>query len=198
MTFRFMLIAAGFVVGTLITLSSGAKADIVLTLNNVELSDSTFLNGTFSLNTYGYVAGPPFGAPYSLTTTLGALPGNAYASGQIPGPNINNPTDTVVMFQEYVPVSSPNTVDVLQLTFAGTLGVGNNTLLGGIGGPSWECVGFSCPDSGPIRYVLDSEVTVVGTVAGVPEPGAWVLMILGFAGIGLMAFRRTKTPLVAA
>jgi len=137
--------------------------------------------------------GPPFGAPYSLTTTFGALPGNTYASGQTPSASISTGTNTVVTFAEYVPVGSPNTVDVLQLTFAGTLGLGNNTLLGGLSGPSWECVGFGRPDSGPIRYVSDAEVNVVGTMSAVPEPSTWAMMILGFAGIGFMAFRRRTT-----
>jgi len=127
----------------------------------------------------------------SLTTTLGSLPGNTCTSGQSPGPNINNPPDTVVTFQEYVPVGSPRTDDVLQLTFAGTLGLGNNTLLGGIGGPSWECVGFSCPGGDdPTRYVLDSEITVVGTAPAVPEPSSWAMMIIGFLGLGWLSYRR--------
>ena len=127
----------------------------------------------------------------SLTTTLGSLPGNTCTSGQSPGPNINNPPDTVVTFQEYVPVGSPRTDDVLQLTFAGTLGLGNNTLLGGNGGPSWECVGFSCPGGDdPTRYVLDSEITVVGTAPAVPEPSSWAMMIIGFLGLGWLSYRR--------
>jgi hypothetical protein len=176
---------------------SSAKADVVYTLSNVELSDGGFLNGTFSLNVDGFVAGPPFGAAYSLTTTAGTtLPGNTYASGQSPSADINNPTNTVVTFQEYVPVNSPSTDTVLQLTFAGTLGLGNNTLEGGVNGPSWECVGFSCPTDGPIRYVLDANVNVIGSA--VPEPSTWALMILGFASIGFMTYRRRAPTSTAA
>jgi len=199
MGFRSQLVAAvGLAVMGVAALSSNAKADIVFTLSNVELTDLTFLNGTFSLNSFGYIAGPPFGAAYSVTTTSGTLPGNAYASGQIPSAEINNPTNTIVTFQEYLPVGSPNTVDVLQLTFAGTLGLGNNTLLGGSDGPSWECIGFSCPTNGPIRHVLDAEVNVVGTAPAVPEPSTWAMMILGFLGIGLMAHQRRRRIPIAA
>ena len=35
-------------------------------------------------------------------------------------------------------------------------------------------------------------------VAGVPEPSTWAMMILGFAGIGFMAYRRRKGALVVA
>ena len=31
------------------------------------------------------------------------------------------------------------------------------------------------------------------TVAPVPEPSTWAIMILGFAGVGYMAYRRRKT-----
>ena len=32
-----------------------------------------------------------------------------------------------------------------------------------------------------------------GTVSSVPEPSTWAMMILGFAGVGFMAYRRRKT-----
>jgi hypothetical protein len=31
-----------------------------------------------------------------------------------------------------------------------------------------------------------------GTVGGVPEPSTWAMMILGFVGIGFMAYRRKQ------
>jgi hypothetical protein len=37
--------------------------------------------------------------------------------------------------------------------------------------------------------------------SGVPEPSTWAMMLIGFAGIGLMTYRRTKkntTALAAA
>jgi PEP-CTERM motif len=33
----------------------------------------------------------------------------------------------------------------------------------------------------------------VGNVAAVPEPSAWALMMLGFAGIGFTAYRRKSS-----
>jgi hypothetical protein len=40
----------------------------------------------------------------------------------------------------------------------------------------------------------------VGTVVAAPEPSTWAMMILGFAGVGFMAYRRRKdsTPALAA
>jgi hypothetical protein len=33
--------------------------------------------------------------------------------------------------------------------------------------------------------------------AAVPEPSTWAMMILGFAGVGYMAYRRRNQPAVA-
>ena len=38
----------------------------------------------------------------------------------------------------------------------------------------------------------------VGTVSAVPEPSTWAMMILGFAGIGFMAYRRKSKPALMA
>ena len=38
----------------------------------------------------------------------------------------------------------------------------------------------------------------VGNVAAVPEPATWAMMILGFAGVGFMAYRRKSKPALMA
>jgi PEP-CTERM motif len=38
----------------------------------------------------------------------------------------------------------------------------------------------------------------VGNVAAVPEPSTWAMMLLGFAGIGFMAYRRKSKPALMA
>jgi hypothetical protein len=52
-----------------------------------------------------------------------------------------------------------------------------------------------------------SNVTGIGTIeddvtvqigSGVPEPSTWALMILGFAGVGFMAYRRRSSAMLAA
>jgi hypothetical protein len=37
-----------------------------------------------------------------------------------------------------------------------------------------------------------------GFLAAVPEPSTWAMMILGFAGIGFMAYRRKSKPSLMA
>ena len=42
------------------------------------------------------------------------------------------------------------------------------------------------------------DVQVASAVASVPEPSTWAMMILGFAGIGFMAYRRKSKPALMA
>ena len=51
---------------------------------------------------------------------------------------------------------------------------------------------FADPDDA-LRYELVF-APGVGNVAAAPEPSTWAMMILGFAGIGCMAYRRKSTP----
>ena len=43
--------------------------------------------------------------------------------------------------------------------------------------------------SNPVDFVLTAEVA-----GSVPEPSTWAMLILGFAGIGFMAYRRKSNP----
>ena len=47
-------------------------------------------------------------------------------------------------------------------------------------------------------YVAALDSVVVRTVDGVPEPSTWAMMILGFAGVGFMAYRRKSKPALMA
>ena len=49
--------------------------------------------------------------------------------------------------------------------------------------------GFGCCN---IHYQL------YGSVSAVPEPSTWAMMILGFAGVGFMAYRRKSKPALMA
>jgi hypothetical protein len=52
------------------------------------------------------------------------------------------------------------------------------------------------------QYIVDGTVETTGNVfvgpgavaGGVPEPSTWVMLVLGFAGIGLLAHRRKSKP----
>jgi hypothetical protein len=53
--------------------------------------------------------------------------------------------------------------------------------------------------NGPVAWTHQAPtVTLVSSVAAVPEPSTWAMMILGFAGIGFMAYRRKSKPALMA
>jgi PEP-CTERM motif len=58
--------------------------------------------------------------------------------------------------------------------------------------PNLFAISFSDPHVG-------GGVSGTFNVAAVPEPSTWAMMILGFAGVGFMAYRRkSKAALMAA
>jgi len=47
------------------------------------------------------------------------------------------------------------------------------------------------------RQELDVRITAVALAGPVPEPSTWAMMILGFAGVGFLAYRRRNQAVVA-
>jgi PEP-CTERM motif-containing protein len=120
----------------------------------------------------------------------------------------NYPTNTVVEFIS----STQGYFGELQITFANPLNSGtNDPILGGDGNGSFECLGWGCPtftangvmptgfftnddgSTGTIRYIDGG----FAAVSAVPEPSTWAMMLIGFAGIGLVAYRRQRRALAA-
>ena len=68
----------------------------------------------------------------------------------------------------------------------------NNPIIGGNGGPSYECIGsYSCytqPSDGAYRYIG------TGFASAVPEPATWAMMVLGFLGLGFMTYLQKSKP----
>jgi PEP-CTERM motif len=50
----------------------------------------------------------------------------------------------------------------------------------------------------PPNAAFDAGIAVFSVAGAVPEPSTWVMMILGFAGIGFMAYRRKSKPALLA
>jgi PEP-CTERM motif-containing protein len=82
------------------------------------------------------------------------------------------------------------------------------TLVGKIGAGDFFKIGTSflgaADANGELKlYYWDSDNfnntgSVNATVAAVPEPSTWAMLILGFAGIGFMTYRRRKIATLAA
>jgi hypothetical protein len=177
------IFAAALMLGAV---GSGAKADVLWTLTDVPLDDGTLLSGHFSVNQDGFLDNN-----WLFTTQNGTLPAATY----LPVINSVDVTSTTVGF---LPPGSPYQ-GILFLTFADPLTVASahNDIVGGSPGPSYECFGYSCdPSLGPsgtIRYVLGEldKGGIASFAAAAPEPSTWAMMILGFLGVGFVAYRRS-------
>jgi len=153
-----------------------ASADVLWTVTG-QFDDGGLLSGWFDYTQYGFLA------DWSVTTTAGSSqPGFTYTP-QTTFPAASGPTFYDV---------EPDYFGALHLTFTGdlTVATANNPLVGGIGGPSYECVSsFSCvfgPVDGHSRFITSG---FASAATGAPEPAAWALMIGGF-GLAGAALRR--------
>ena len=83
--------------------------------------------------------------------------------------------------------------DIFNATFTGTTGaIAANTDFASFGG--WSTDGdiiksilVTTSDTGGFKEVKQIEFSVAGAV---PEPSTWAMLILGFFGVGFMAYRR--------
>jgi hypothetical protein len=60
---------------------------------------------------------------------------------------------------------------------------------------------YSYDNSNSFQYWSDNLTLLPTTVTltdGVPEPSTWAMMILGFAGIGFVTYRRKSKPALVA
>src|SRR5258708_2842345 len=55
----------------------------------------------------------------------------------------------------------------------------------------------STPNAGQYSFLFSAGIGN-GPIGGVPEPSTWAMMLLGFAGIGFMAYRRKSKPALMA
>ena len=75
------------------------------------------------------------------------------------------------------------------LDFTTSLTAGDHTL-------SLQATRLFAPAGGVRSQYFDN--VSLDVTAAVPEPSTWAMMILGFAGVGFMAYRRRKGAMLAA
>ena len=163
-------LAAVFSVG----LAASAKADVHWLVSGTFDDGGTF-SGGFDTDVYGFV----ITSTYDVVTTGGLLTPYDYNAGDSYTNSGNN----------YVE-AQPGYAQDLKLTFTYDLTVGsqNNPLVGGPSGPSFECQGsYSCY----LGNVEGTRYVASGAAAAVPEVSTWGMMLLGCAGLGYSAFRRS-------
>jgi hypothetical protein len=99
----------------------------------------------------------------------------------------------------FVPANAPASTDGANVTYAGGLVFQTAS-------PSKQDVYFSAYNPGPndtaIFYFAGYDRAYGAldtfTVTAVPEPSTWAMMLLGFAGIGFIAYRRKSKPALTA
>jgi hypothetical protein len=169
--------------------TSANAATINWTLSsNIPLSDGGLLNGVFGVNDYGFTNG----TFYDLQTSGGTT---AFSQHYTTAINASNPNQLTVQF--FAP--DPSYSSSLTLVFANSLldPSAINPIVGGIGGPSFECEGYSCTANNT-RYVLAGYASSDGVAAATPLPAALPLFAGGAGMIGLFACgrKRKKTATV--
>jgi len=159
------------------TAPTTAHADVLWWLTGAAFDDGTLLSGEFTTNVYGYVSS------WNLTTeTNGVFTGYDYTNGGIDYSASGSHfidfqpgyfSDLHIVFQDDLTIPSPEINPIVT------------------GGASYECQGsYSCfVPAGATRYLVSGEAVV-------PEPAAWGLMLVGFAGVGC-ALRRVARPVTA-
>ena len=72
------------------------------------------------------------------------------------------------------------------LGFTQLSGSGPDLFTGNPGDPIFTLGSFNLANP----FLGQNDVLTISTVAAVPEPSTWAMMVLGFAGVGFMAYRR--------
>jgi hypothetical protein len=158
--------------------ASDARADVVYNVSGV-FNDNTSLTGYFTINQYGYIG------TFDFTTASGTLSAYTYT------PSTSNKSGCGA---DCIFFGRPNYFGGLALTFENpilTVAAGASfvpdSILVGSPGPSWENLNWGSAQA-PVRFLVSETVTAV------PEPSTWAMMILGFLGVGALAYRNKKVP----
>ena len=162
--------------------ASSASADIV----TWTLQDVTFNDGGTGSGFFDYDTATGLATNFDIDTTAGTLlPAFHYTTAN----SINFPISNLFSPDSLVWVTNGFT-RYINLAFDGPLSTPGVRLLrteAPISG-SWECNNCDI-----LRQVTGGGAT--GT-AGVPEPAAWALMVVGFGGLGAV-LRRRRQPALA-
>jgi hypothetical protein len=118
---------------------------------------------------------------YFLVTSGPTVQIGTNAAGQITSWNISEN-----IFASYPVSAGENPLDFFSTYTVSTTNAGDTAVL-----TQDHNAGFG-PNVGPSGAGLFGAV-----IAPVPEPSTWAMMILGFAGIGFMAYRRSRKSTMA-
>jgi hypothetical protein len=150
---------------------------------NVGLNQDDYIIGELTwVNRASYFTDQNFNVNYTFTLTFSS-PSNS-SDFQTFDLNIQQPTN-------------PTGDKIFNLTQATLNGLGPFSLNGvtvsdikfhEVGDGSYDGTKWKNPEGGTSHLYITADFTAA--VAAVPEPSTWAMMILGFAGVGFVAYRR--------
>lgn len=151
-----------------------ANAETLLwTLANVTFGDGGTVFGTFSTD-----SSTGDMTTYDITTTGGGkLPGAEYDSA-------NSWINSLHLTPYSYLISTLTGPSYIELAFANPLTLeANDPLLVSVGHP--KDASYECNNCTPIRYITGGMAVFSGVASlAVPEPAAWMMMLVGFGGVG--------------
>jgi hypothetical protein len=170
--------------------SSGADAStLVFSGDSQGTSYASFADGTVSTNGFFHfgvttqaLTGSQNDTKIFFTTPVEL---NSLTLSAVPGTNTQSPTTITVLTFD----SSNNQLGSKTVSPFGVLSFNEM-------GVSTVEFDFTRDDGGVTAAYIVSDV--IYTVPAVPEPSTWAMMILGFAGIGFMAYRRSASAALPA
>jgi PEP-CTERM motif len=163
------------------------KVDVTLStgFNFVDTSTTTHVPFAFNLDTSP--AGQSVPSPFAWTTTqLVANPYGTFTNGivldtthQGAGGSVHGPLDFWV--------DGVTTADFAQLSTAPHAGSGDAYFAADVVCLTTACNGVTGTVAGNNNTVTHQDPVPAGAI---PEPSTWAMMVLGFFGVGFMAYRR--------
>lgn len=170
---------------------------VVITFDEVALPSGTPVTNQFAAFGLTFSSGIYASPQTGYSNIVGADVGNF--PGPVAGPYFNPVTLSFSTLQTAVAFAlvSNNTYYSLEAirdgvtvaSFQTTIGFSSANDFYGFSGVSFDSIRISAESN---DYFLIDNVQL--SVAAVPEPSTWAMMILGLAGLGVMAHRRASKP----
>jgi hypothetical protein len=189
--------AVVFGLGAVALASLGSMAPASASIVTYNFSAPGFWSGTISLDVTGGVAASGSGTldvPGYASQELVLITPSAPGYENPPGYRANDGTDWIGINQN-VPIDGDGLL----------FDVGaSNPVWGGFpifpiyasGGGTYQSGLFGHIDGGPEFYEYNVATTL--GAAATPEPGTWAMLLMGFAGVAFMGFRRAQARNAAA
>jgi hypothetical protein len=203
---------AGAALALTIALSTAQATPISYTFTGIGAgtADGNAFNGSFSFVFSADTAnidasGAPF---YNLSGVSGVFSSGSFTATLAPtvfivataDPNFPRINFFNAAVTNGLGMNDPSLASFSLATSFGPLTVNSNSSFPSFLLPTLNGGGFATISGGEVSITENTSLTFEATLtAAVPEPSTWAMMVLGFAGIGCMAYRRkSKLALLAA